>query len=150
MNRERLEAQLFMLRATVTYPWESVDQLLREHADRPLGDASVPGTGAWHLRHIVEIFRLHARTTMLGLGAEPAAVEDLVQRPDAAIAALPPPARDGLLSELDAFSAWTLRQSDEALARRFTYGSETDLESMLVCMSVHITWHAAAVHYWVK
>jgi len=107
MNRERLAAQLFMLRATITCPWESVDQLLREHADRSLGDASVPRTGTWHLRHIVEIFRLHARTTMLGLGAEPAAVEDLVQRPDAAIAALPQPARDGLLSELDAFSAWT-------------------------------------------
>jgi hypothetical protein len=146
----RLQGQLFMLRQTVVFPYESVDQLIAEHGGRSLGDPHSAGTGAWHLRHIVEIFRLHARTAMLGLGEVQATIDALIPEPEASIPMQPKAARDALLADMDAFVAWVSRQSPDRLARRFTYGSETDLEQMLVCMSVHVTWHAAAVHYWVK
>ncbi len=139
-----------MLRQTVVFPYESVDQLITEHGERSLGDPHSAGTGAWHLRHIVEIFRLHARTAMLGLGEARAAIDALIPEPEASIPMQPRVARDALLADIDAFVNWVSRQSPDRLARRFTYGSETDLEQMLVCMSVHVTWHAAAVHYWVK
>ncbi len=126
-----------MLRQAVVFPYESVDQVVAEHGGRDLGDPHTPGTGAWHLRHILEIFRLHARTVLLA-------------KPEAPIPSVPSAARAELLADIDAFTSWINVQSHDRLARRFKYGSETDLPSMLMCMSVHITWHAAAVHYWVK
>ena len=87
---------------------------------------------------------------MLGLGDTQAAVDALIPKPETPIPMQPKPARDALLADIDAFIDWVSRQGPDRLARRFTYGSEIDLEQMLVCMSVHVTWHAAAVHYWVK
>jgi hypothetical protein len=145
-----LPGQLFMLRQAVVFPYESVDQLIGEHGGRDLGDPLTPGTGAWHLRHIVEIFRLHARTVLLGLGEVAERVDAMIAKPEAPIPAVPSAARAELLADIDAFTSWINAQGHDRLARRFKYGSETDLPSMLVCMSVHITWHAAAVHYWVK
>ena len=150
MTEDQLSAALHLLRQTVVYPWESVDQVVAQHGGRDLGDPSTPGTGAWHLRHIVEVFRLHARTTMLGMGAPTHAVESLIPDPAAAIPPVPAQARDALLADIDAFSAFALASSPADRVRRFDYGSSTQLGEMLVCMTLHITFHAAAVHYWCR
>lgn len=148
MTDEQLDTALHLLRQTVVYPWESVDQVVAAHGQRDLGDPSTPGTGAWHLRHIVEIFRLHARTTMLGMGAPAHIVDGLVPEPTSAIPSKPRMARDALLADIDAFSQFARASSPDDRLRRFDYGSSTDLAEMLVCMTLHITFHAAAVHYW--
>ncbi|HQY88006.1 MAG TPA: hypothetical protein PK402_05065 [Tepidisphaeraceae bacterium] len=138
------------MRATVVEPWESVDQVISEHGASDLGDPASAGTAAWHLRHIVEIFRVHTRTVMTGLGDEVAA--QAIRWPDAMIPIdgvwNPKSARDELLADIDQFSAWLLHQDNETLARPFAYGSPTDLTTMFSVMIQHITWHAAAVHYW--
>jgi hypothetical protein len=147
-----LQMGLRLLRATVVEPWESVDQLIKDHGHRELGDPLTEGTGAWHLRHIVEIFRLHARTVAEGLCGDAACMG--IAPPDAPIPLAgnwsPTAARNELLADLDRFCTWLTTVPPDARARRFTYGSQTDLPRMLSTMLQHITWHAAAVHYWVK
>lgn len=65
---EYLPGQWFMLRQAVVLPYESVDQLIAEHGGRDLGDPLTPGTWAWHLRHIAEIFRLPRARCCSGWG----------------------------------------------------------------------------------
>ncbi len=81
-----------MPRQAVVFPYESVDQLIGEHGGRDLGDPLTPGTGAWHLRHIVEVFRLHARTVLLA-------------KPEAPIPSVPSAARAALLADIDTFTS---------------------------------------------
>lgn len=134
----RMEHALAMLRSAVTLRWESVDQVLKEHGDKPLGDPDTPGTGAWHIRHTVEIFREHAR----------------VMRGDAdpdtrAIPSTPRAMRDALLADVDGFIAWARAQPGLA-SRTITYGPAMPFIEMLAGTAQHITWHAGAVHYWTK
>jgi hypothetical protein len=128
-----------MLRTTVTDEWESLDQVLREHASVDLGHPHIAGTGLWHLRHTVEIFRIHAAAASNG---ELSYAGDIPQNP-AAI-------RDTLLAQIDEFIVWTGGQSAKRLRRPVYYGKQLSFVDMLGIMSRHITWHAAAVHYWVK
>lgn len=151
-DERALAMGLRLLKATVVEPWESVDQLMKEHGHRDLGDPLLAGTGAWHLRHIVEIFRLHARTVALGLSGN---VECLgIAPPEAPIPLTgnwsPRGARDELLADVDRFCQWLSAVAPDTRSRRFVYGSQTDVTRMLSTMLQHITWHAAAVHYWVK
>lgn len=152
IDSHSLPVALRLLRATIVEPWESVDQVLTDHGKSDLGDPLLPGTGAWHLRHIVEIFRLHARTVVAGLGDDTHA--SAMPSPEAPIPRTGPwspvEARNELLADVDAFSTWLLRQPPDALARPFTYGPPTDLTTMFSTMLQHICWHAAAVHYWRK
>lgn len=137
-----MDAALRLLRETVTHRWESVDQILREHGHKPLGDPLTPGTAAWHLRHIVEIFRTHALA---------ASRQSL--RFDAPLPADPAGLRLTLLRDLDRFIDWVDQQPLDRLsgpASLIDYGGPQSLETMLGIMSRHITWHAAAVHYWCK
>ncbi|HYD02175.1 MAG TPA: hypothetical protein VEB22_13190, partial [Phycisphaerales bacterium] len=127
------------LRATVTLRWESVDQVLRHHGGRALGDPGTPATGAWHLRHIVELFREHARV----MRGDP----DADVRP---IPSTPCAMRDALLSDIDDFIGWARNQPDGLASRPVTYGETMPLLEMLAGTAQHITWHAAAVHYWAK
>ena len=147
-----LQMGLRLLRATVVEPWESVDQLIKDHGHRDLGDPLTEGTGAWHLRHIVEIFRLHARTVAEGFSGDAAATG--IASPQAPIPLTaswsPAAARNELLADVDRFCTWLETVPPQARARQFSYGSQTDLTRMLSTMLQHITWHAAAVHYWVK
>ncbi len=143
-----LRSALGLLRRAVTLPWESVDQVLREHAvggagsaDAPgsWGDVSTPATPAWHLRHALHIFRVHAATWM---GETPP--------PDGAMSALPaePGAvREALLVEIDRFSAWLSAQPPGSLQRPVHYGQAWTGAEMLSIMLNHIVWHAAAAHY---
>ncbi|MFT3687247.1 MAG: DinB family protein [Phycisphaerales bacterium] len=134
-----MQHALAMLRFAVILRWESVDQVLKDHGGKALGDPLTPGTGAWHLRHIVEIFREHARV-MRG-DAEPDT------RP---IPAAPRAMRDALLVDVDDFIAWANSQPDDLAARPITYGQTMPFLEMLAGTAQHITWHAAAVHYWTK
>lgn len=148
-----LPLALRLLRATIGEPWESVNQVVADHGQAELGDPLREGTAAWHLRHIVEIFRLHARTVMSGLGD--GHLEHVMPSPDAPIplghdaglAWSPAAVRDELLADVDRFAEWLLAQPPEVLERQFSYGSPTDLTCMFSVMLQHITWHAAAVHF---
>jgi hypothetical protein len=147
-----LAVSLRLLRATVVEPWESLDQVLTEHGLSDLGNPLTEGTAAWHLRHLVEIFRLHARTTLAGL-ADPSAAA-VIAPPEGPIPLTgswsPQTARDELLADIDRFSACLLRLPPDALDRTFTYGRSTDLTTMLSTILQHITWHSAAIHYWCR
>lgn len=128
-----------MLRFAVTLRWESVDQVLKDHGDKPLGDPLTPGTGAWHLRHIVEVFREHARV----MRGDP--------NPDTRpIPADPRAMRDALLADVDDFCAWARAQPPGLAERPITYGQTMPFTEMLAGTVQHITWHAAAIHYWTK
>jgi hypothetical protein len=130
---------LTLLRHTVTLPWESVDQIIAHHAESPLGDPTIPGTAAWHLRHIAEIFQLHAATVR---GEQP---------PDPARLPTSPRAlRDQLLADINAFDTWLAQQPATFFTAPINYGGPHTFLEMISIMLQHITWHAAAVHYWFK
>lgn len=134
-----MQHALDMLRFAVTLRWESVDKVLKDHGDRPLGDPHTAGTGAWHLRHIVEIFREHARV-MRGDAAPD--TRSMPQDPRGM--------RDSLLADVDDFCRWARAQPPGLADRPITYGQTMPLIEMLAGTAQHITWHAAAVHYWTK
>lgn len=134
-----MELALAMLRYAVTLRWESVDQVLKDHGGRPLGDPDTAGTGAWHLRHIIEVFREHARV----MRGEPAPDARPIPRDLRGM-------RDSLLDDVDAFCRWARAQPPGLAERPITYGQTMPLIEMLAGTAQHITWHAAAVHYWVR
>jgi hypothetical protein len=134
-----MQHALAMLRFAITLRWESVDQVIKDHGDKALGDPLTPGTGAWHLHHIVEIFREHARVMM----DDP----NLDTRP---IPTKPRAIRDALLADVDGFCAWVRTQPADLAARPIIYGQTMPFIEMLAGTVQHITWHAAAVHYWTK
>jgi hypothetical protein len=150
VDRGSLAVALRLLRATIVEPWESVDQVVGEHGNAALGDPLAEGTGAWHLRHIAEIFRLHARVVVVGMGGE----EGLIARPEEAIPLTGvwtvKGVRDELLADVDRRAGWLLEQDEAVLRRPLVYGRPTDLTTMLSVMLQHIVFHAAAVHYWRK
>jgi hypothetical protein len=123
------------IRACVEAPWESVAMTLAAHPAETLGDPAQPGTAAWHLRHIAEIFRLHARH-LVGPETEawPAIPPDAV----AAIGTI-----RGDLACVEAWAAEHLRP--DAVV---DYGGPLSASAMLGVMLRHIVWHAAAAHYW--
>lgn len=147
---ESIAGMLAMLRQAVVFPYESIDQVVHEHGSTDLGDPATPGTAAWHMCHIVEIFRQHARVAMVGLSEHPARVDGVIAAPDGFAWTNAAAARDALLRDIDAFIVWTTSLPPASLSRPLVYGNETNLPRMIACMSVHITWHAAAVHYWCK
>lgn len=144
-----LDIPLRHLADTVDDEWESIAQLLRDHAGADFADHLTPGTGAWHMRHTVEVFRLHARSTMRALGAPADLIEAIPSDKDPIpndMAAM----RDALRADIARFSEWAVTLPPEALATRFKYGRETDFIQMLGMMTRHISWHTAAAHYWRK
>jgi hypothetical protein len=130
---------LQFLRATVSDQWESLDQVLREHGGIDLGHPHIAGTGLWHLRHIVEIFRIHAAALTNG----DLAFDGDIPHDASAI-------RDMLNSHVDQLIAWVGKQTPTRLRRSVYYGEQITTAQLLGIMMRHITWHAAAVHYWVK
>ena len=130
---------LEILRATVVHPWESVERIVQLYGAADLGDPASPGTPGWHLRHIAEVFRLHASEVSRGALAfsEP-------------IPTAPAGVRDTLRTDTERFIHWAETQAAERLSQRFEYGHEMDAQEMLGVMIRHIVWHAAAVHYLMK
>jgi hypothetical protein len=126
---------LMQIRACVDEPWESVAMTLAAHPAETLGHPAEPGTAAWHLRHIAEIFRLHARHLVGPETAEWPAIP-----PDAAAAI------GALRGDLDRVEAWSaIHLRPEAVV---DYGGPISASEMLGVMLRHIVWHAAAAHYW--
>jgi hypothetical protein len=127
------------LRSAVRAPWESVAMTLRLHPPETLGDPQQEGSGAWHLRHAAETFRLHARH----LASD--AVVDAWPGPPAPSAG-PAAAADALRADADRLLAWAHERLDPGAI--ITYGQDCTPAEMLGMMTRHIVWHAAAAHYW--
>lgn len=134
-----MQEALHLLRGAVTHEWESLSQVLREHGTKNLGHPHVAGTGLWHLRHILETFRIHCAAAT---GGEVDCSGDIPQEPEAV--------RDLLLAHIDQFIAWVGAQTPRRLARPVQYGQAMLLLDIVGIMTRHITWHSAAIHYWVK
>lgn len=150
LTPDALAGLLALMRQAVVFPWESVDQVVREHGATDLGDPYTAGTASWHMRHIIEIFRQHARVVILGLNEKASRIDHGIASLEGVGWADAQGARDTLLADVDAFIRWAAELPEDALNRPFAYGKETNLAKMIACMSMHITWHAAAVHYWCK
>lgn len=136
-----MEAPLTLLRATVTHPWESLRQVLKQHGATDLGDPLTVGTAAWHLRHVCEVFRLQATTASDGVLTFTTPIPTTT-------AALVAEVEEVLLQDVDAFARWAVTLSPEDWHLAFQYERAMDLHEMLGVMMRHITWHLAAVHYW--
>ncbi len=132
---------MHLLRAAVDHPWESVVGALKQNPRADLGDPTQPGTGAWHLRHMLETFRHHAATVSPELEPWPAVPFD----------ASPYAVADALMTDIDQFVAWWASRPPQSQQVRVHYGGRVmDLSEMVGIMTRHITWHAAAVHYWCR
>jgi len=133
---ERIQVVIEQLLASVIEPWESLTQTLNQHDFANMGDLDETGSGAWHLFHIAEVFRIHARVVM---GAE--AMEDwpIFER-DVKGAA------EAIRADVERFGSWCLENPSEC--NDVVHGEEMDFEEMIGVMLRHIVWHAAAVHYW--
>ncbi|MFW5653165.1 MAG: DinB family protein [Planctomycetota bacterium] len=131
-------------------------------ADR-WGSASNEGSPRWHLRHTVEVFRIHARAASHGhltwdagsaadgqahrmgpasdCGSLRSAAESLTFADDV------PPAELVFVLERDVarFVEWLRLLPLDAWARPVTYGRELRLTEMLGIMTRHIVWHAAMI-----
>lgn len=136
-----MDVALNLLRAAVDHPWESLMGSLRGNPRVDLGDPTTPGTGAWHLRHMLEVFREQAQTVAHELSPWASVPFD----------ASPLAIADALLVDIDQFVAWHAARPIDAGPVRIHYGTRSmDLEEMIGVMTRHITWHAAAVHYWCR
>jgi hypothetical protein len=134
-----MRSAIQVLRSTVGHPWESVGRIVELYGASDLGDPAAPGTPAWHLGHIAEVFRLHAGTVS----------GDALTFPEP-IPTTPASVRDTLRADIERFIGWVEAQPEERLAQRFEYGHPMDATEMLGEMIRHIVWHAAAVHYLMK
>lgn len=123
------------------HPSESLLAALTNNPGVDLGDPSEAGTGAWHLRHILDLFRTHAA----------AAAPELEPWPPVPFQASPRAVADALLADIDQLVAWWANRPMEAGPVRVYFGGRSvDLQELLGVMTRHITWHAAAVHYWCR
>lgn len=132
----RIDAALGQLLKTIDEPWESLGWVLGKYRPQTMGDPTQTGSGAWHLMHIAEVFRVHAGAFMgaAEIGRWPSMPADV--------------AGAGEMVRADAmrFAAWCKANPDRV--GRVVHGQEQSFEDMMGIMSRHIVWHAAAVHYW--
>ena len=136
----RVQAVVGQLLASVQEPWESLRQTLDKHDWSDMGDGATVGSGAWHLLHIAEVFRIHAKAVM---GAD-----ELDRWPAIELSSDAGVEHAGATVRLDVerFAAWCLEHPEQC--GQVTHGEDMPFEEMLGVMLRHIVWHAAAVHYW--
>lgn len=132
----RIDATLDQLLKTIDEPWESLRWVLEKYPPEKMGDPSQTGTGAWHLMHLVEVFRIHAKAFM-GQGE----IERWPAMPTGVESA-------GKMVREDAhrFAAWC--KANPERVGTVKHGQEQTFQEMMGVMLRHIVWHAAAVHYW--
>lgn len=132
----RVEAALGQLLKTIDEPWESLGWVLNTYPPETMGDPKQTGSAAWHLMHIAEVFRVHAKAFV---GAEE--IERWPLMPSDVSEA-------GKIVREDAhrFAKWCRLNPDRV--GRVVHGEEQGFEEMMGVMLRHIVWHAAAVHYW--
>lgn len=135
----RVEALVGQLLATVREPWESLRQTLDKHAWTEIGDIDEEGSGAWHLMHIAEVFRVHARAAMGQWGGDEVDSWPAIERSVAGAGRM-------IREDVERFGAWCLEHTERC--GRVTHGEEMFFDEMMGVMLRHIVWHAAAVHYW--
>ncbi len=136
LHEARVEALVEQVLMTIRAPYESVRWMLERHGYETMGDPGQEGSGAWHLVHLCEVFRIHCRAFMgeEAIGRWPKPPRGLAERVE--------------MLEEDAvrFAAWCRSNPDRV--GRVTHGQEMSFEEMMGVMLRHIVWHAAAVHYW--
>tara|TARA_E500000318_G_scaffold96155_1_gene96345 strand:- start:56956 stop:57402 length:447 start_codon:yes stop_codon:yes gene_type:complete len=132
----RVEALVEQVLMTIDEPYESLRMTIEKHPYERMGDPSKVGSGAWHLMHVCEVFRIHARAFM---------GEDEI--------ASWPSMPDGLAEQVEMlkedagrFADWC--RSDPDRVGDVHHGEDLSFEFMMGVMHRHIVWHAAAVHYW--
>ncbi|MDF1808890.1 MAG: hypothetical protein P1U42_04265 [Phycisphaerales bacterium] len=133
---ERINAVVEQLYASVNEPWESLKQTLDQHGCEKLGNLNETGSGAWHLYHIAEVFRVHARAVM---GSDEIkgwpALEQSTEH-----------AAKTIRDDVERFGEWCLDHPSQCTD--VIHGDKMGFEEMIGVMLRHIVWHAAAVHYW--
>lgn len=132
----RVEAAVGQLLKTIDEPWESLCWTLGRHPIETMGDPKHEGSGAWHLMHIAEVLRIHARAFM---GTEEIERWPAMPTDVAGAAAM-------VREDAYRFAAWC--KASPQRVGTVMHGEEQGFEEMLGVMLRHIVWHAAAVHYW--
>lgn len=132
----RVGALVEQVLLTIDEPYESLRMTIEKHPFERMGDPDAVGTGAWHLMHVCEVFRVHARAFM---GAEE--IEAWPSMPDGLGACV-----EMLREDADRFAAWCLANPQRV--GDVHHGEDLTFAMMLGVMHRHIVWHAAAMHYW--
>jgi hypothetical protein len=132
----RVDALVDQVLMTIDEPYESVRWMLDQHSYASMGDPQQEGSGAWHLMHLCEVFRIHAQAF---LGADeigswpsmPGGLGSCVEM---------------LREDAGRFAAWC--RANPELVGDVHHGEDLTCAMMIGVMHRHIVWHAAAVHYW--
>jgi len=132
---ERIDAVIEQLLAAVREPWESLRQTLDGHAWVEMGDIDKTGSGAWHLMHIAEVLRVHAKAVM----GEEVDGWPAIERSVTGAGRM-------VREDVERFAAWCLENPEKC--GDVNHGGAMSFEEMIGVMLRHIVWHAAAVHYW--
>ena len=132
----RVESLVEQVLMTIEEPYESVRWMLERHPYETMGDPERVGSGAWHLMHLCEVFRVHAKAFM---GS--AEIERWPATPEGLGASV-----EVLKQDAGRFAAWC-RANPERVGD-VHHGEDMPFEVMMGVMHRHIVWHAAAVHYW--
>lgn len=132
----RVDALVEQVLMTIDEPYESLRMTIERHPLERMGDPSEEGSGAWHLAHLCEIFRIHARAFM---GS--AEIERWPKMPEGLGASV-----EMLKEDAARFAGWC-RANPERVGD-VHHGEDLTFEMMMGVMHRHIVWHAAAVHYW--
>lgn len=138
------------LLATVTDPWESLTQALRDNDTAAFGHPTQPGTPAFHLHHTADVFRFHARKLITAI--EPETTSSIPHHEDP-IPLHGPWSPEAVLAELTThaaiFADWLRSLPEGTLAQATIHHSDRDQPApeFLDMLTRHIVWHAAAIHY---
>jgi hypothetical protein len=132
----RVEALVEQVLMTIDEPYESLRMTIEKHPFARMGDPNQEGSGAWHLAHVCEVFRIHARAFMgkdeiASWPSMPSGLADQVEM---------------LKADAARFAAWCRANPDRV--GDVHHGEDLSFELMMGVMHRHIVWHAAAVHYW--
>ncbi len=132
----RVDALVEQVLMTIEEPYESVRWMLERHPFETMGDPEQEGSGAWHLMHLCEVFRIHARAFMGEdeIGSWPSMPDGLEGQVEM------------LKEDAGRFADWCRAHPDQV--GDVHHGEDLSFEMMMGVMHRHIVWHAAAVHYW--
>lgn len=132
----RVEALVEQVLMTIDEPYESLRMTIEKHPLERMGDPNDVGSGAWHLAHVCEVFRTHARAFMGKdeIAKWPAMPDALAEQVEM------------LKADAGRFAEWCRAHPDRV--GDVHHGEDLSFELMMGVMHRHIVWHAAAVHYW--
>ncbi len=132
----RVEALVEQVLMTIDEPYESLRMTIEKHPLERMGDPNEVGSGAWHLAHVCEVFRIHAKAFM---GKDE--IDSWPIMPDGLAEQV-----EMLKADAGRFAEWCREHPDRV--GDVYHGEDLSFEMMMGVMHRHIVWHAAAVHYW--